>query len=391
MSYRGGTSSTALAGQCHGFACDLWYNVFGYDMYQGKSFTTSKQSTFSESAIKTFIKTNTRIGDIIRTEGSWVHSYVIREITDSGIRFYEYGGDYAYSKGAHKKTLTYKILANRWGKGEYYGKTVSKYFLFKINNDIYEKANGSTLKVNNNGATNISSSSFTINATLNTKQPVQKWGYFVGTNKDEVTKINGTNGSNHIDTNTMDYQTRYNWNDSPRLSDSANMNITGFTKNGVKENVKDNTTYYFKIVVKVHGTWYQSNVKSVKTIDNSVSISFDGNGGTPSATSVKFSEGSIYGDSMPSAVRDGYTFDGWYTSVTGGTRIIRSTKVTSSNKTLYAHWIKNETDFLKVGRVYRIYNENSGMVLINEGTSDGGKVVQKKSRDIGQQRALACN
>lgn len=48
--------------------------------------------------------------------------------------------------------------------------------------------------------------------------------------------------------------------------------------------------------------------------------------------------GNTYG-TLPTPTRDGYTFDGWYTSATGGTKITSSSKVTvTGDQTLYAHW-----------------------------------------------------
>ena len=44
--------------------------------------------------------------------------------------------------------------------------------------------------------------------------------------------------------------------------------------------------------------------------------------------------------SLPTPTRSGYSFEGWYTSATGGTKITDSTKVTA-NITIYAHWTKN--------------------------------------------------
>ncbi|MCM1330694.1 MAG: phage tail tip lysozyme [Ruminococcus sp.] len=45
--------------------------------------------------------------------------------------------------------------------------------------------------------------------------------------------------------------------------------------------------------------------------------------------------GSVYG-SLPTPIRTGYDFDGWYTSASGGTKITSSS--TYSTNTLYAHW-----------------------------------------------------
>lgn len=71
----------------------------------------------------------------------------------------------------------------------------------------------------------------------------------------------------------------------------------------------------------------------------SFTVSFDGNGGDPSRSSMSVTYGSTYG-SLPSCSRTGYTFDGWYTSATGGSHITSSSRVSiTSNQTLYAHWI----------------------------------------------------
>ena len=45
---------------------------------------------------------------------------------------------------------------------------------------------------------------------------------------------------------------------------------------------------------------------------------------------------------LPTPTRNGYTFDGWYTAASGGTKVISTTKaVITSNTTLYAHWTIN--------------------------------------------------
>ena len=49
-----------------------------------------------------------------------------------------------------------------------------------------------------------------------------------------------------------------------------------------------------------------------------------------------------YGD-LPTASRPGYSFDGWYTSETGGSKVTSDTPVKiTNNQTLYAHWTPNK-------------------------------------------------
>ena len=65
-------------------------------------------------------------------------------------------------------------------------------------------------------------------------------------------------------------------------------------------------------------------------------ITFDGNGGTPSDSSMTTTNQKL--PSLPSASRSGsYSFDGWYTEKSGGTKITTDT-VFSANTTVCAHW-----------------------------------------------------
>ena len=65
-------------------------------------------------------------------------------------------------------------------------------------------------------------------------------------------------------------------------------------------------------------------------------ITFDGNGGTPSVDSMTTTNQKL--TSLPSASRSGsYSFDGWYTKKNGGTEITTDTEF-PADTTVYAHW-----------------------------------------------------
>ena len=65
-------------------------------------------------------------------------------------------------------------------------------------------------------------------------------------------------------------------------------------------------------------------------------VTFDGNGGTPSVGSMPTTNRKL--TSLPSASRRGrYSFDGWYTEKSGGTKITKDT-VFHADTTVYAHW-----------------------------------------------------
>ena len=65
-------------------------------------------------------------------------------------------------------------------------------------------------------------------------------------------------------------------------------------------------------------------------------VTFDGNGGMPSVGSMTTTDRKL--TSLPSASRSGsYSFYGWYTEKSGGTKITTDT-VFHANATVYAHW-----------------------------------------------------
>ncbi len=65
-------------------------------------------------------------------------------------------------------------------------------------------------------------------------------------------------------------------------------------------------------------------------------ITFNGNGGTPSVASMTTIDQKL--PELPTATHSGrYSFDGWYTAASGGTKITTA-YVFSANTTAYAHW-----------------------------------------------------
>ncbi len=74
----------------------------------------------------------------------------------------------------------------------------------------------------------------------------------------------------------------------------------------------------------------------------SFNVSFNANGGSVSQASKGVLVGSTYG-TLPTPTRTGYTFNGWYTASSGGTKITASSTVNiTSDITLYAQWTVNK-------------------------------------------------
>lgn len=70
-------------------------------------------------------------------------------------------------------------------------------------------------------------------------------------------------------------------------------------------------------------------------------VAFDPCGGTVSTASVRVNAGESFG-TLPTPVREGWRFDGWYTAVTGGQHA-RSIDLPGSDLILYAHWTRLDT------------------------------------------------
>ena len=69
-----------------------------------------------------------------------------------------------------------------------------------------------------------------------------------------------------------------------------------------------------------------------------ITITFDANGGSVSTTTKQVTPGNTYGQ-LPTPTLSTYTFDGWYTDRTNGTKKTQSSTVdTETNHTLYARW-----------------------------------------------------
>lgn len=102
------------------------------------------------------------------------------------------------------------------------------------------------------------------------------------------------------------------------------------TKYADKASVKNLTSVSGRTV-----TLYAQWVKGQK-------VAYNANGGKSSAASKTVYKGYSYG-TLTTPARKGYTFAGWYTAKSGGSKVTSSTKVTkSSSHTLYAHWTKNK-------------------------------------------------
>lgn len=86
---------------------------------------------------------------------------------------------------------------------------------------------------------------------------------------------------------------------------------------------------------------------------NQYTVTFDGNGGSNGTAITADYDSEL--QTLPTSTREGYTFDGWYTETTGGTKILTTTKMPLDGATYYAHW--NTVDYTIT---YDLNDGNSG-------------------------------
>lgn len=73
--------------------------------------------------------------------------------------------------------------------------------------------------------------------------------------------------------------------------------------------------------------------------ENTYKITFDANGGTSSDTELNTNTSGML-SILPTATREGYTFEGWFTAAENGEKITTETKFIADT-IVYAHWTKN--------------------------------------------------
>lgn len=112
-------------------------------------------------------------------------------------------------------------------------------------------------------------------------------------------------------------------------------------------------------------TWYAR----WTTTTRNYTVTWNGNGGTPSKSSSSFHYNDALG-TLPTATRTGYTFKGWSTSASGSVNVNESTKVTE-DVTYYAIW--------QINRYNLIVNPSIGGTVTGGGTYDYGTKVTLKA------------
>ena len=89
------------------------------------------------------------------------------------------------------------------------------------------------------------------------------------------------------------------------------------------------TSTEFTSNTTIYAQWYQE-----------ATVTFDPNGGMVTPAGMNTDHWKL--SSLPEPTRDGWTFDGWWTEATGGSRVTTNTEF-DSDVTIYAHWYQEVT------------------------------------------------
>ena len=143
----------------------------------------------------------------------------------------------------------------------------------------------------------------------------------------KVTVLFDTDGGSNISSVEVGYETKVNTPNDPKKDHYSFL--------GWYTDEDCTTEFNFDTPITSDTTLY------AKWKLNEFNVSFNANGGNVSQTAKEVIYGEVYG-TLPTPSRTGYSFNGWYTSATGGTKIAADTTVSAaSDHTLYAQWTLN--------------------------------------------------
>ena len=306
--------------------------------------TTSNQTLYAQWTANTYIVSfDSNGGNTISTILTATYDKTYGELPTPTRTGYTFAGWYTAKTDGTKVTSTtkYNLTSNQ---------TLYAYWT----------ANTYTVTFNaNGGSTDATSKTVTYNSTYGELPTASKTGYtFVGwytaasggTEVLDTTKVSITSTQTlyaHYSQNT--YTVKFDANSGTTSVDSKNVvydSIYGELPTPTK------TGYTFKgwFTDKTNGTKITSDttvkITATQTLYahwqvNTYIVSFNSNGGDAVSTTVTVTYGSTYG-TLPTPSRTGYTFNGWYTATSGGTKITSSSTVSiTTAQTLYAQWTAN--------------------------------------------------
>jgi uncharacterized repeat protein (TIGR02543 family) len=116
---------------------------------------------------------------------------------------------------------------------------------------------------------------------------------------------------------------------------SYNYSYAYFNSNGSRRFFVSDDGKPIRITVSCNGQIHVFNT-TLKVTYLGYTITYNGNGGTPSSTAKTVERYKLIGENSPTVKRVGYLFNGWYSAASGGTNV--NAKGANSTQTVYAYW-----------------------------------------------------
>ena len=205
-----------------------------------------------------------------------------------------------------------------------------------------------TYKINNNFKVNITTADFNFNINPTTT---------IGAEKTSTSlPISISNYDSNSEYNVFDttYQISSLNNDKFNLEVDGTTSTDNILEKELKGNEKVDDNYSINLLADIYNLsenetltltvnsiapYYKENTYTITIYLQKLDVRFDANGGSVSPTTLTTYKGRTYG-TLPTPTWTGHTFNGWYTSSSGGTQITSTTEATTGNstQTLYANW-----------------------------------------------------
>lgn len=233
------------------------------------------------------------------------------------------------------------------------GDRITTSYIFNRNTDVYAQWDNYELNFRDIFVANISDTSVTVTAIIPSNTYIRNWGVSYGTANNYLSLTRETNL----------YAT----------TSALSTSLTGLTPN---------TTYYYRLYYVADTIRIESGIGSFTTSRaTEYNVTFYPNGGTVNGQSV-YSTSNLKIPYLPSAYRDGYNFDGWYTEPYGGSLITVDT-VFRSNSTVYAHWTATQNNGTSNSTTPAPGNTNTNNGTSNNGTVNNGNTSSGSSSSSG--------
>lgn len=301
---------------CFAFCNYVWKGVFKTDYYSGNH--TSVTSSTATSNIYDFLKqNNAKAGDILwcRNTSGTTHNIIVLTYDSQGVWIADGDGSGKLWHNNVKISYSDSIYSKYFGGGCFLT-------LYKIKDSLWNSVSGNSN--NSESKTPSAPSNTTTNEVALTASEVDgEWFVTIPLNYKLLLYSNATSTVSASYCSPLGESYRVACSKQATLSNGTIRYYARFN---------ENDHYWFAYT---SGMSVQNNVATrIHTIH------FNANGGSVSINDKQVTAGGTYGD-LPTPTRSDYTFDGWYTAASGGTKVTSSTTVNLSSDqiTLYAHWI----------------------------------------------------